>query len=397
MNKHLYRTGLFVSCALAILALNGCVTVEDKSPYHDFISEASTPRPFTKDTSYAMQKMYSEFNTFAERTLGSIADTAIWEDEVGTVLGGFDPKDVLENSLGPAWTPSLKEENQKKLMAKYGTVPGNLRSKYTEKDDSLGQLGSAMLVGASPRNMVAYDSSLSFKPGNIALGLGLSLLMSTEEERAYDFAEEQISEFGLNCISYRLTPEEQTYLEGKGIYPPTSKEDTGKLADYYAERILLEMAEAIKELGYNPVGQIVKYKPENARTGMYHPAMEGNNCPKANTQEPWKSCCLRLANTKNYDKTPHSIRLGKNNAPIANTFFDFYYEKVVFLPSQTVRLHLETIEKLAMIMAKNNSNITFFFPAKEEKDGKWIPQRVVDSKGTHYFVVPVKRETKKLY
>ena len=156
------------------------------------------------------------------------------------------------------------------------------------------------------------------------------------------------------------------------------------------------MGEAVKELGYNPVGEIVRYDPEDARVGLYQLAMEGNHCPKANTQEPWRSCSLRLANTKNHDMSPHAIRLGKNNAPVANTIFDFDYESVIFLPLQEYALHREVIEKMAMIMAKNNSNITFFLPAKKEKDGKWVPQRVVDSKGTHYFVVPVKREAEKI-
>ncbi len=394
MNKHLYRTGLFVSCALAILALNGCVSVDRKSPYHDFISEAPAPRPFTKDVSYAMQKMYSEFNTFSPRTLGSIADTAIWEDEVGTVLGGFDPKDVLENTIGSAWTPSLKEENQKNLMKKYGTVPGNLRTKFVEEDNSVQQFTGAAIIAGAPRNMVVTDTSLNFTPGGVALGLGLWLLTSTEEDKARDFARDQISEFNLINIAYRLTPEEQVTLEGKGLLPPTCKEDAGKLADYYAEKILLAMGESIKELGYYPVGEIVKYKPENARTGMYHLAMEGNHCPKANTQEPWKSCSLRVSNTKNYDKTPHAIRLGKNNAPVANFPFDYDYEPMLFLPWQTFDLHRKVTDDLAMTMAKKYENITFFFPA-EEKDGKWLPQRVVDSKGTHYFVVPVKREGEK--
>lgn len=50
-------------------------------------------------------------------------------------------------------------------------------------------------------------------------------------------------------------------------------------------------------------------------------------------------------------------------------------------------LHLAVLKELV----KRNPAIRLYLPAEQDQNGRWIPQRVLDQQGEHFFVVTVKR------
>lgn len=378
----------------SLLMLSGCITLEREEKWHDFTPELVQPRPRTLGMSKALEKMYSEFSGFGQPALGCIIDTAVWDDEVDTVLGGFRVWDVYNAVHGGGLTWSMWDENIRKLLVRYGTVPGSVRIKM--KNDGSDVFTNMTKLGSSAdsppsRNIPIFEGSSS-KISKTGLGVSVALAILTPVPR--NRFKDELEYLSHTNIAYRLSPQEEKEVEKMGLSEIKKASDLAALTDFYSEKIFEAMKEAVQDMGYTIVGELVKWNEKPARAKLYY-AIEGDNCPKANTKEPWKGCYIGLGVGKTRKGAPCHLFFSETGAKTANTLFDPWWDYNIYGPDFTPETTKALYRKLMKNMLKRHSNITFYLPA-EEINGKWIPQRVVDSTGTYYFTVPVKRAKVKL-
>ncbi len=397
MQRCLVRRILISTVLLSsLLTLSGCITLEKEEKWHDFTPELTQPRPRTLGMSKALEKMYSEFSGFCQPALGCIIDTAVWDDEVDTVLGGFRVWDVHNAVHGGSLTWSMWDENIRKLLVKYGTVPGSVRiSMKNDGSDvftTMTKLGSSAPSSSRNDYYVPIFEGSSTRISKSGLGLSLALAMLTPSPR--DRYRDELEYLSHTNIAYRLSPQEEKEIERMGLSEIKKASDLSALTDFYSEKILEAMKEAVEDMGYTIVGERFKRNKNPARAKLYY-AIEGDNCPKANTTEPWKGCYIGLSVGKTRKGAPIHLFFSESGANTANTLFDPWWDDNIYGPDFTPETTKALYRKLMKNMIKRHSNITFYLPA-EEVNGKWIPQRVIDSTGTYYFTVPVKRERAKL-
>lgn len=402
MNK-MFRGGLVLGSAVVIGLLSGCASSPKPDLLqHNFTEVLSQPRPRSADKSYALKKIHSEFSNYSPRVLGCLIDTAVWEDELPAYKGGFDPLEVYDATIGWNYSDDTqKAEEFSKVLNKYGTMPWVTRWGLEYNGDD----GDAILHFLNNNytySDMKYLTSLENKSasgwtteGAIFSGVLLATSMISDS-LAWIRERNQVKEFSSYImLSYRLTPEDEKELEKLGLEPdPKSAKQSGDLGEFYAEKILRSLGKATEASGYTVVSDIVKSQKDKTKAKM-HLAVDGKGCPKADPKAPWKECDLNVGFARNGDDSAFSVRLGQNGSKTASIIFDANYDVNMYLPNEAKDGFTNFPKDVVSQLLALHPNITLYVPAYKS-DNVWYPQYVWDSKGKHYFVVPVKRDAKKL-
>ncbi len=398
MRKKNLRFALAASCALSIFGLSACNSISSPSPdlmQHNFTEGLSQPRPRSADKSYAMEKMHSEFSNFSPRVLGCLIDTAVWEDELSTFKGGFDPLEVYDATIGYNYTnDTQKAEEFSKVLNKYGTIPWVTRWGIENQGSDSDYVFQFLLNSSTFADMKYLvkleNNSVSGWSTEGVLFSGAILFLSALNDALAGIRERgTVKDFNLIHLSYRLTPEDEIELEKLGLSEIRSYKEAGEIGDFYARKILDALAKAAQKAGYSIAGDVVDYT-ENKAAAKMHIALEGKGCPKANPTKPWEGCEVSISHGRYKNGAPFHIRLGKAGSKTASIIYDATYEPRVILKGQTDEEIRKTGHRIAENIVKDNPNMTFYWPAVK-RENTWEPQYVLDGKGRHYFVVPVKR------
>lgn len=381
MQNKYFRSGLVLASTVAVALLSGCASNPPVDLLkHDFTDTLSQPRPKTLEDSVATKKMYSEFSSYPKPILGLLLDTAIWEDEQGQHKGGFDLVEVYESTRGLAYLYE-KRKHIRSLVEKHGTVPRVIRDRLIFEDYREPYTTEQPELYYGP---VSDNTRTNLEHAGVML-----VLAAFSGEKQYLDERERMKDFTYAVLSYRVTKEDEKHLNTKEMLPIKTQENVQALTDFYIDKIFSIVVDATKELGYKVAGNKSKC-PEEPRYAKIFLAIEGNNCPKPNTVQPWNGgCYIGLGVGKWRNGTSWQVLLGEEGKT-ASAVIDWRYSPVIFNPNLTYEMNLEIHQKLREIILRKNPNVTFYLPAEEVK-GEWLPQRVVDRTGTYYFVVPVKR------
>jgi len=369
------------------IVLVGCTSAPEY-PTHDFSSELKAPRPFSPEESYAAKKFRKAFGGFTDYVVNSVADTAIWEDEEGIVRGGFDFNDTYEGVYVPYRKSAYSQDAKKKLMEgivkKYGTVPYAIRDLIPagSQADTLKLIGDSWYYSG-------FGSS-EFTLGGIGLAFATSVFTVTEEDKKRWRAEREIKILSkYPQISYELTPDEVKEAEKEGFVDVIQgTQQRAEFGRFFGKKILNALAEAAKAEGYEVKGDLITWQGKTKDSQAFFYVLGGNGCPKA-TSEPWKNNCHVRVPAAIYEGKPLHVMVN-NDSDSANMVFapESY---LFFDPNLSKEKMAQIHERLYQTLITKYPNITMFFPARE-RNGMWEPQKLVDSNGTHYFTVTVKRK-----
>lgn len=320
-------------------------------------------------------------------------DTAIWEDEAGTVKGGFDPLEVFESTLGWDYSKEDKKLHFNALLEKHGTIPGVVKQHLdkTNWDAELQFLNNSYAFSdLSKVSNLASPSEKGWSTAGVVLSSSIYALGMLGDAFANIAERARVKNFTYINLSYRLTPEDINKLTSLGLDDLTSNEDRGRLGSFYEERFLTAMRSAARKIGFAVSDEGYTWKEDKEQAKIYYP-LEGRNCPKANKTEPWKTCYIGLPVGRVRSHLPTHCFLSKNGANAASFVFDWRSDRKIYVPDLTPEQDRALFHEFVGQMMKDNPNFTLYYPA-EEVNGVWQPQRVVDKEGTHYFTIPVKRQ-----
>ena len=392
-----FRSKLALTTAVVTAMLCGCAfDPPEDLMQHNFTEKLSQPRPRSADKSYAMAKMHSDFASYTPRVLGCLIDTAVWEDELPTHKGGFDPLEVYEATIGFNYPGSAqKAEELSKVLKKYGTMPWVLRwgVENTGDDSSILMFLNNNMVFADMKYLTSLEnkSASGWSTEGVLFSSAIFLVGALSDSFAAIAERNTVKQFNWILLSYKQTPEDEIALEKLGLSEVRNNKEAGELGDFYAARILNALAKAAEKAGYTIASDVVDFNQDKT-TAKMHIALEGKGCPKANPEKPWKGCSVNVAHARYKNDAPFSIRLGLEGSKSATIIYDAAWEPRVILPGHTQEEINESGGRIVEYIVKDNPNMTFYWPPVKRDTG-WEPQYVLDSKGKHYFVVPVKRGT----
>lgn len=392
-----FRSKLALTAAVVTTMLCGCAfDPPEDLMQHDFTEKLSQPRPRSADKSYAMARMHTHFASYSPRVLGCLIDTAVWEDELPNHKGGFDPLEVYEATIGFNYpSSSQKAEELSKVLQKYGTMPWVLRwgVEKTGDDNSVLMFLSNNVTFADMKYLTSLEnkSASGWTTEGVLFSSAIFLTGLLSEAFAGIAERNTVKQFNWILLSYKQTPEDEIALEKLGLSEVRNFREAGELADFYAARILNALAKAAEKAGYIIASDVVDVNKDKT-TARMHIALEGKKCPKANPEKPWEGCSVNVSHARYKNDAPYSIRLGLEGSKSASIIYDAAYEPRVALPGHTKEEANESDARIIENIVKDNPNMTFYWPPVKGETS-WKPQYVLDSKGKHYFVVPVKRET----
>lgn len=389
------KTGLFTVGAVICtgIVLTGCASTTGS---YEFSKNLKEPRPFTTEESYA-KGVLKTMPGLSDLAKGSIIDTAIWEDEVGLVEGGFDPEAVGKTlRFGKAVTGPKPEE----LIRRYGTIPDAFKAKTS----SLQAKGSG-IEGAVVDSWLYSKNASGFSIDAQGIGFSLvkGLFSQSEDEKFIQAQCDTAKVLKDHRVLYRLTEEERLRFFSKDEAIRQNGISDAQKADFarYMDKRLLElMIPALQSLGFKPVGDVeektndysilgkryqTRYSILNLENGAYGCNREkpcsisSTNAYKAEDDSDYSVYSSGYGFEVSSDGRYASKRLGVGKAGM------LLVPMLKGLPLKELNLNL------LQNSARENPNLSFYVP-QYENDSRASPQFVLDQAGEHFFIVPVARQ-----
>lgn len=429
--KYSLIKGLVVASPMFFLF--GCGTVSTPNAFTEISTDAHGPRPFTLDESLA-KSMVKKFPNIHPIAKESIIDTAIWEDEAGTVNGGFDPILVYEATCDSHIM--MFNNKTKTLLKNHGTIPDGLKAKATEDKrtyellvDTIGEKkiagiksGKGKIDSSSNLGKAALDSWLfskstsGFSVDGVGLAFGAaSFLTLSDEQKARleknNRDKQLVGWLSNGKVGYQISKEEKKKFfddltEAKIETIPQRVEyekRKASFAGYLDKKFMEAMKEQIEAMGFKVKGDLVcKTIPDprgNCKTlehhqWIYYLENDVYGCGKGS------DCALKSLGLPTAESDPagviNNIDAGfaiDNDASFASKALQFNntYAVSFELKNASLEERIKLYNELLIRTAKAGSGFVFYFPQWTYK-GEVKPQTYIDKDGEHFFVVEVKRE-----
>ena len=376
---------------VVVVLLSGCA-----SSYHDFAADISQPRPVTTETSEAAKILYGKFPQYLDKQMILSVDTAIWEDEKGTVLGGFHESDIYYDLYKPR-SDENREKAARSLMLRHGTVPHAMRENWLKaqaKGESGASVSDAVLTAWGFSNPVAgigatQAGASGFSSFGIAMGIASWFL--TPNNSPAEIEPEYLKDdlYGAVNVSYSLPAKEVTGEDKQ------KREQIAKSLVEQATDILVE--QGFSRIGKTQNGAVFEYRNHFTWTPVVYQKLENDalGCPKVVNDEKQKlrDICRVEFYSDEESMTLQEVNGEINAGVLTKAFVDTHAGfEMPESPADTLKekgsaLHLAVLKE----MVRRNPKIRLYLPAEQGANGQWTPQRVLDQRGEHFFVVPVKR------
>lgn len=384
------RIALGLSSVVVVL-LSGCA-----SSYHDFAADISQPRPVTTEASEAAKILYGKFPQYLDKQMILSVDTAIWDDEEGMVLGGFHEGDIYYD-LYKAQSEEKRAKAARSLMLRHGTVPHAMRENWLKaqaKGESGASVSDAVLTAWGFSNRVAgigatQAGASGFSSFGIAMGIAGWLLTPDDSPVGIEPYYLMKDLYGTVNLSYSLPAKKMTG-------------DDKQKREQIATDLVKQTTDILVERGFIRVGNpqngaVFEYRNRFTWTPVVYQKLENDalGCPKVLNDEKQK---LRDICRVEFYSDEESMTLQEANGELnagllTKAFVDTHAGfEMPESPSDSLKkegpaLHLTVLKELV----KHNPAIRLYLPAEQDQNGRWIPQRVLDQQGEHFFVVTVKR------
>ena len=384
------RITFFFSSAAAVL-LTGCA-----STYHDFAAEISQPRPLSTETSEAARILYGKFPQYLDKQMILSVDTAIWDDEKNTIFGGFHESNIYYD-LYKARSDEKRESVARSLMLRYGTVPHAMqgsRLKAQASGESGASLSDAALTAWGFSNPVAgigvtQTGSSGFSTFGVAMGIAGWLLTPDNSLVGIEPVYLKDDLYSAVNLSYSL-PAKKVTGDDKQKREQIAKDLVKQATDILVDRGFIRVGEPQN-------GAVFEYRNRFTWTPVVYQKLENDavGCPKVlnDDKQKLRDICRVEFYSDEESMTLQEVNGELNAGLLTKAFVDTHAGfEMPSSPSNSLEkegsaLHLAVLKELV----KRNPAIRLYLPAEQDQNGRWIPQRVLDQQGEHFFVVTVKR------